>query len=143
MTARDAPTNYIQANGNNIAYRRLGPKDGIPLVMMMHFRGNMDLWDPKLLDALARSRPIIIFDNTGVGRSGGEIPTTLKGWAVVLLDLVDALGIPQFDLLGFSMGGGAAQFVALAAPKMVRRLILAGTRTSGMYFWRMFSAEKV
>ena len=43
---------------------------------------------------------------------------------------VNALGIAQVDLLGFSMGGAAVQMVALTAPKLVRRLVLAGTHTS-------------
>jgi pimeloyl-ACP methyl ester carboxylesterase len=56
-----------------MAYRRLGRDSGMPLVMHMHFRGNMDFWDPSLINALAKSRSIILFDNAGVGRSEGEI----------------------------------------------------------------------
>lgn len=92
--------------------------------------GNMDFWDPALIYALAKSRPIVLLDNAGVGKSEGEIPTTLHGWAIHVIALLDALNIHQIDLLGFSMGGGAAQHVALAAPEKVRKLILAGTRTS-------------
>jgi pimeloyl-ACP methyl ester carboxylesterase len=99
-------------------------------VMMMHYRGNMDFWDPALINAFAKSRPIILLDNAGVGKSEGEIPTTFQGWAGHVIDLVEALNIRQIDLLGFSMGGGAAQCVALKAPQLVRKLILAGTRTS-------------
>ncbi|KUJ18303.1 alpha/beta-hydrolase [Mollisia scopiformis] len=130
-THETAVTQYIVANGTKLAYRRLGASVGIPLVMMMHFRGNMDWWDPALINALAKSRPIILMDNAGIGKSEGEIPTTLHGWAEHLIALVQALKVHQIDLLGFSMGGGAAQHVALAAPKgMVRRLIIAGSRTS-------------
>ncbi|KAE9375542.1 hydrolase [Stipitochalara longipes BDJ] len=90
----------------------------------------MDFWDPALIDSLARTRPIILLDNAGIGKSEGEIPTSLHGWAVHVIALLGALKIHQIDLLGFSMGGGAAQHVALAASGLVRRLILAGTRTS-------------
>jgi pimeloyl-ACP methyl ester carboxylesterase len=58
------------------------------------------------------------------------MPTTFQGWVGYVIDLVEALGIQQMDLLGFSMGDGAAQHVALKAPHLVRKLILAGTRTS-------------
>ncbi|KAG0652820.1 2-hydroxymuconate semialdehyde hydrolase [Hyphodiscus hymeniophilus] len=129
-TQQTAETKYINANGVKLAYRRLGLQSGIPLVMMMHFRGNMDFWDPALINELAKTRPVILLDNAGIGKSGGEIPTTFQGWASHVIDLVDALNIHQIDLLGFSMGGGAAQHVALRAPHLIRKLILAGTRTS-------------
>ena len=129
-TQQNAETSYIVANGVKLAYRRLGLTAGIPLVMMMHFRGNMDFWDPALINALAKSRPLIILDNAGIGKSGGDIPTTFQGWAAHVIDLIEALNIKQIDLLGFSMGGGAAQHVALSAPCLIRKLILAGTRTS-------------
>lgn len=129
-TQQTAETKYIVANGVKLAYRRLGLTTGIPLVMMMHFRGNMDFWDPALINALARLRHIILLDNAGIGKSDGEIPITFQGWANHVIDLVEALNIQQIDLLGFSMGGGAAQHVALRAPDLVRKLILAGTRTS-------------
>jgi pimeloyl-ACP methyl ester carboxylesterase len=129
-TQQTATTKYILANGTKLAYRRLGTESGIPLVMMMHFRGNMDFWDPAFINALAKCRAIIPLDNAGIGKSEGEIPTTLHGWAKHVIALVQALNITQIDLLSFSMGGGAAQYVALAAPNLVRKLVLAGTRTS-------------
>lgn len=129
-TQQTAETKYIFVNGIKLAYRRLGPDSGIPLVMLMHFRGNMDFWDPALINALAKSRPIILLDNAGIGKSEGEVPTTLQGWATHVIGLLDALNIRRIDLLGFSMGGGAAQHVALMARHLVRKLILAGTRTS-------------
>ncbi|KAH7351098.1 Alpha/Beta hydrolase protein [Rhexocercosporidium sp. MPI-PUGE-AT-0058] len=129
-TQETAVTKYIVANGTKLAYRQLGLTAGIPLVMLMHFRGNMDFWDPALINALAKSRPIILLDNAGIGKSEGEIPPSLHGWAIHVITLLDALDIQQIDLLGFSMGGGTAQHVALAAPGKVRKLILAGTRTS-------------
>lgn len=149
-TQQTAETKYIVANGTKLAYRQLGPSTCIPLVMLMHFRylpptqpqhpnqghtnlpssGNMDFWDPALIDTLAKTRPILLLDNAGVGKSSGLIPTTLHGWATHIIALLSALRITQIDLLGFSMGGGAAQHVVLAAPGLVRKLILAGTRTS-------------
>jgi pimeloyl-ACP methyl ester carboxylesterase len=129
-TQGTAITQYVVANGVKLAYRRLGLSSGTPLVMLMHFRGNMDFWDPALIDAIALKRPIVLLDNAGIGKSEGEIPTSLQGWASHVIDLLDALHIDKIDLLGFSMGGGAAQHVALAAPRRVRKLILAGTRTS-------------
>lgn len=129
-THETAPTKYIDTNGSRYAYRLLGPSHGIPLVMLIHFRGNMDFWDPLLINTLSLTRPVLLLDYTGTGSSPGTIPTTLHGWAEHVVSLLGALKFSRIDLLGFSMGGGAAQHVVLAAPGLVRKLILAGTQTS-------------
>ena len=89
-----------------------------------------DFWDPLWLNSLAAAREIVIFDNAGVGRSSGEVPTTFQGWADDVLALIHALGYEKIDLLGFSMGGVAVQMVALTEPQLIRKLILAGTTSS-------------
>lgn len=131
-TLQTAPTLYTTATtGIRFAYRRLGhpsPVTGIPLVCHMHFRGNLDIWDPLLINTLALTREVIIFDNAGVGRSTGSIPSEFQGWADDLISFVRALEIGKFDLMGFSMGGIMVQHVALTVPEMVRRLIVAGSR---------------
>jgi pimeloyl-ACP methyl ester carboxylesterase len=70
------------ANGVDYAYRDTGPTaGGVPLVLFQHFRGNLDSWDPALIDALAASRRVITFDNTGVGGSAGTTPDTIEQMA--------------------------------------------------------------
>ncbi|KIW67790.1 hypothetical protein PV04_07018 [Phialophora macrospora] len=130
-TAQTAITQYVDAiNGVRFAYRRVGDKEGVPLVMHIHYRANMDLWDPLFVNTLARARTVIIFDNAGVGRSTGQVPETFQGWADDLISFVEALGLEKFDLLGFSMGGYCAQMTALTAPHLIRKLILSGTGSS-------------
>jgi pimeloyl-ACP methyl ester carboxylesterase len=85
--------------------------------MHIHFRGSMDFWDPALLNTLGAARPVIIFDQAGVGRSTGEIPTTFKEWADDLIVFVIALGIVEIDLLGFSMGADGRSHGAQADPE--------------------------
>lgn len=124
-------TQFVDINASTtLAYRRLGRPNGIPLVMHIHFRGNMDFWDPILIKNLSAARPVIVFDQAGVGRSTGEIPKTAQGWADDIIAFVRALEIDSIDLLGFSMGGYAVQMAALTAPGLVRKLILAGTTAS-------------
>ncbi|KAK7062301.1 Alpha/Beta hydrolase protein [Favolaschia claudopus] len=133
MAAQIVPTLYIQAsNSVTYAYRKIGPtnRTSVPLLMHIHFRANMDFWDPLLLNSLARSRTVIIFDQSGIGRSTGTVPSSYQGWADSLLSFADALDLKQFDLLGFSMGGRCVQMVALTRPDRVRTLILAGTDCS-------------
>lgn len=133
-TQQTAKTQYILAsNGVTFAYRKLGPiqtSSSIPLVMHIHFRANMDFWDPLLINTLATHRPLILFDQAGVGRSNGAISTTYQGWADNVIALMQALQIPKIDLLGFSMGGYTVQMVALTAPELIGKLVICGSGPS-------------
>jgi pimeloyl-ACP methyl ester carboxylesterase len=71
-----------------------------------------------------------MMDNSGIGRSSGEVVQDFTAWAKNTIDVLAALQVKEIDLLGFSMGGCAAQMVTLNAPQLVRRLILAGTFSS-------------
>ena len=72
-----------------------------------------------------------MFESAGVGRSTGEVPTTIAGMTEHLLAFADALGLTQIDLLGFSLGGMVAQQVALDRPSLVRKMLLVGTAPAG------------
>lgn len=87
----------------------------------------MDHWDPALLNPLAAQRPVILIDNAGIGRSGGEVPLTFASWAQHYINVIHSLGLKRVDVMGFSMGGCVAQLVALNAPSLVRSLVLCGT----------------
>ncbi|SDX70895.1 alpha/beta fold hydrolase [Paenibacillus sp. CF384] len=127
LTAQTVPTSYIEAGGTRYAYRKLGKPSDIPLVLLNRFRGTMDDWDPAFVNALAMNRTVIYFDNLGIGLSSGETQDQIAGMAEGAVGLIKALGLEQIDLLGFSMGGFVAQQLTVANPKLVRKLILAGT----------------
>ncbi|KAL2210229.1 alpha/beta-hydrolase [Sarocladium strictum] len=129
-TYETAKTQYVTVGEIQFAYRRLGQATGIPLVLFMHFRGTMDHWDPALINPVAATRPVVLIDNAGVGRSQGEIPKTYTVWAQHYIDVISALGYQSVDIMGFSMGGCVAQMVALNAPSLVRRAIFCGTTPS-------------
>ena len=76
MTLETALTRYIEGGGIRFAYRQLGPSTGTSLVLLQHFSGNIDAWDPAVVNALALDRPVIAFDNAGVGRSTGKTPVS-------------------------------------------------------------------
>jgi pimeloyl-ACP methyl ester carboxylesterase len=129
-----APLHEVQAaDGVTYAYRRLGgpSPDGIPLVLLQHFRGNIDNWDPALVDGLAAEREVIAFDNAGIGASTGTTPDTAEEMADDALAFLDALGLGGVDLFGFSLGGFVAQAIALAHPERARKLVLASTGPKG------------
>ena len=113
------------------AYRHFGAQTGVPVILLQHFRGNMDYWDPAVTDGLAKQRPVYLFDNAGVGLSSGETPDSFEGMADHVAAFARARGLKQVDVLGFSIGGMVAQEVALRHPQLVRRMILAGTSPRG------------
>lgn len=126
-THQTAPTQFIDANGVKLAYRRFGKSGGVPLVFFQHFVGSMDNWDPKVIDGFARDREVILFDNAGISSSAGEVPESIEGMALHAYNLIQTLGLKKVDLLGFSMGGLIAQQVTLDHPDLVRRIVLVGT----------------
>jgi pimeloyl-ACP methyl ester carboxylesterase len=128
------------ANGVDHAYRDTGPQasGGVPLVLFQHFRGNLDSWDPALIDALATDRRVITFDNAGVGGSTGTTPDSVEQMARDAIAFIAAMELGQVDLLGFSIGSFIAQQVALTRPAIVRRLVLASAApqgAAGMHGW--------
>jgi pimeloyl-ACP methyl ester carboxylesterase len=133
-----APNQVVSAaNGIDYAYREVG--EGTPaLVLLQHFRGNLDNWDPALVDALARDRRVVTFDNTGVGGSTGTTPSTIAQMARDAIAFLEALELDAVDLLGFSIGSFVAQEIALIRPAVVRRLVLASSAprgAAGMHGW--------
>lgn len=126
-----APTRYVEGNGIRFAYRQLGPSSGTPLVLLQHFSGNIDAWDPAVVNALAADRPVIAFDNAGVGRSTGQTPDNVAAMARDAFTFINLLGLSEVDLLGFSLGGCVAQQMAAENGRTVRKLILAGTAPKG------------
>jgi pimeloyl-ACP methyl ester carboxylesterase len=126
------------ANGVDYAYRTTGASDATPLVALQHFRGNLDNWDPALIDALADGRRVITFDNRGVAASSGRTPNTIAQMALDAIEFIDALELGEVDLLGFSIGSFVAQEIALVRPAIVRAIVLASSApqgASGMHGW--------
>jgi pimeloyl-ACP methyl ester carboxylesterase len=121
----------VDVNGLRYAYRRFGGGAARPLLCLQHFTGTLDNWDPAATDPLAAGREVILFDNAGVGRSGGEVPPTVAGMASHVTAFLDALGLTTCDVLGFSLGGMIAQHVARERPSAFRRMILVGTAPRG------------
>lgn len=139
MSQYTAPNLSITgSNATTYAYRRFGKAGTTPIVFFQHFRGNLDSWDPALVDDIAAEREVILFDASGVALSTGKVPTTFKEFGRDALSFIDALGLHEVDLFGFSIGGFVAQEVALQRPHLVRRIILAGTGPEGgrdMHGW--------
>jgi pimeloyl-ACP methyl ester carboxylesterase len=134
----ELPNKLVSApSGVDYAYRDTSHGE-IPLVLFQHFRGNLDSWDPALIDALATNRRVITFDNTGVGASTGAAPHTIRQMAHDAIAFIAAMDLGQVDLLGFSIGSFVAQEIALIRPAIARRVVLASSApqgAAGMHGW--------
>ena len=130
-TFKDTPTKTIDVDGTPLAYRELGRPTGVPVIFLHHLGAVLDNWDPRAVDGIAAKRHVITFDNRGVGASAGRTPTTIEDMARDAVRFIRALGYQQVDLFGFSMGGMVAQVIAQTDPRLVRKLVLAGTGPAG------------
>ena len=111
-SATAAPTRFIETRLETYAYRRFGGGAAPPLVFLQHFTGTLDNWDPAVTDPLARSREVILFESAGLGRSTGEVPTTIAGMTAHFLAFADALGLTAgrpARLLARRHGGAAGR----------------------------------
>lgn len=137
-TWKDVPTRTVDVNGVPFAYRELGAESEVPVVFLHHFTAVMDDWDPRVIDGIAERHRVIAFDNRGVGASGSKVPAALEKMGADAVAFIRALGHDKVDLFGFSVGGAVAQMVALQAPDLVRRMVLAGTGPrGGGGIWKM------
>lgn len=130
-THETVPTESVEGGGVRYAYRRFGKQGSTPLLCLGYFNSNMDAWDPIVTNGLAEHQEIILFDNAGVAKSGGETPSTIPEMAAHASEFCDALGLSNVNIMGFSLGGMIAQQLALDRPSLVRNLILLGTGPRG------------
>jgi pimeloyl-ACP methyl ester carboxylesterase len=128
---KDAPAKWIDVDGTKFAYRQLGPDTGVPVIFLNHLAGELDRWDPRVVDGIAEKCPVIAFDNRGIGASEGSTPNSVAAMARDAVAFIRALGLEQVDLLGFSLGGFISQVIAQEEPQLVRKMILAGTGPAG------------
>jgi pimeloyl-ACP methyl ester carboxylesterase len=131
ISLETAPNEFIEASGIRFAFRRLGTREGAPLICLQHFTGNMDSWDPAVINGLAQTRPLIVFDNSGVGKSSGKTPNNVAQMVADAEQFIAALGFTKVDLLGYSLGGFVAQSLAAKNAGLVRKIILVGTAPQG------------
>jgi pimeloyl-ACP methyl ester carboxylesterase len=142
----------ITANGIEVEYDEMGPKDGVPLLMIQGFGSQMTSWPDTFFGMLADAGlRVIRFDNRDVGltqkwdgilpKTGDivealkagrkpDVPYTLAEMASDAAALLDELGIESAHIAGASMGGMIAQLVALDHPKKTRSLISIFSTTS-------------
>jgi pimeloyl-ACP methyl ester carboxylesterase len=130
QSAVDAPNQFVEINGRKLAYRSIGR--GRPFVLGTRFRGNMDVWDPAFLDALAANgHRVITFDYSGLGLSTGTASYDPFEMAKDARDLIEALDLHEVVISGWSLGGMMAQVVVALYPTHLSHAVLIGTVPAG------------
>jgi pimeloyl-ACP methyl ester carboxylesterase len=101
---------------------------GEALMLISGTGATCDGWRPYQLPILLEEYQVIIFDHRGVGKSDKpDEPYSTRGFAADAIGLMDGLGIKKAHLLGHSMGGRVAQWIAIDYPHRVRSLILSSS----------------
>ena len=74
-TWKGVPTRFADVGGTKSAYRQLGPDTGVPIIFLNHLAANWTDGTPRVVDGIAASRCVIVYNNRGVGSSEGSMPT--------------------------------------------------------------------
>src|SRR5204862_6808580 len=118
-------TGYVPANGVNFYCEIYGR--GAPLLVLHGGLGSVGMFGP-ILAALVKGRQVIGVDLYGHGRTAlTDRPMSLIDIGNDLATVVKQLGLGTVDVLGYSMGGGAALRLAVQHPEAVRRVVLVST----------------
>ncbi len=124
--AQETHETFVSVGGQRLWTSIQGRGASFPLLLIMGFGGNMEMWRP-LRRALGPYETIA-FDAPGLGRSAPpRRPLRAEGMADLVTGMLDNMGYRQVDVLGVSLGGGVAQQLAHQAPERVRKLILCAT----------------
>jgi pimeloyl-ACP methyl ester carboxylesterase len=116
----------IDVDGQPIAFEIRG--QGVPIVLVAGTGYPGATWPPGFLDLLARRHRVLVFDHRGTGATPSSAERfSTRVFARDALGLMDALGLEAAHVLGHSMGGRVAQWMALDRPQRIRSLILAAT----------------
>lgn len=129
-SAANTPTRFVEVKGRKLAYRTVG--QGKPIVLCNRFRGVLDWWDPAFIDGLAnKGYQVVYFDYSGMGQSTGERTYKLPALVSDAKDLVDALGLKDIVIGGWSIGGMVAQVYLAMFGSTVSHVLLIGTTPPG------------
>jgi pimeloyl-ACP methyl ester carboxylesterase len=128
MTALDWTTEtmgtgtYADVNGLHLYYETHG--SGRPLILLHGGLGSSEMFGP-ILPMLAAEHQVIAPDLQGHGRTADiDRPIDMRLMADDVAALIDHLGLEKPDVVGYSLGGGVAFFLASKYPDKIRKLVI-------------------
>ncbi len=129
-----AATKTVKTDRITMAYRQFGR--GPDMVLVTGFSCTMDDWDPILLDKLAKTHRITVFNHDGVGgtQASGVKDLTAHTLAEDMSSLITNLKLKRPDIVAISLGAIVTQDFAINHPAQLNRLVLGGSATSGPAF---------
>jgi 3-oxoadipate enol-lactonase len=128
-------------DGFGVAYDVYGKSDGEPLLLIQGLGADSRGWALQRMSMGRRYRCYAV-DNRGVGGSAGAAhPLSLEQMARDAITVLDAEGVDRAHVMGASMGGAIAQFVAVRHGERVRSLVLACTACRNHEWRRELLAE--
>ena len=124
---------YAEVNDVKLAYYIRG--EGEPLLLINGFMSTMSMWDPIMVEELAKNHQLILFDNRGVGLSTDtkENNTTIPQMADDAAALIKALGFEKANVLSWSMGARIGQQLLIRHPDVVNKMVLCAANPGGKY----------
>ena len=122
---------YLKINGLNLHVEDRGNSDGLPLVLLHSWAGSSRPWKYVVAALPNRLRPITL-DQRGWGRSESHSSGfQLADLASDAKEVVKALKLDRYVLVGHSMGGKVAQLIASERPEKLSGLILVAPAMPG------------
>jgi pimeloyl-ACP methyl ester carboxylesterase len=130
VNMQDIPLEKVRVGDIDIAYKMFGQGD--PIILFNGASDGMDAWDPSFLTGISSNHTVIEFDQRGIANTtAGSKPYTYQQLANDTAGLMDALKIPEADVMGYSLGSYLAEQLTMMYPDKVNSLILVGSSCGG------------
>ena len=131
-TYRNVPTQTVEVGGRRLAYRRLGPDSGVPVIFLNHLAAVLDNWDPRVVDGIAAKHPVITFDGPGVGCIAGHgARQRSPKWPGMPSPSSAPWASPRWTSSDSRWGASSPRRSCVSGRPWSARLILAGTGPAG------------
>jgi pyruvate dehydrogenase E2 component (dihydrolipoamide acetyltransferase) len=122
---------WATVNGIRVRYARRGPADGVPVLFLHGFGGDLGNWMFNL-DAVAEVAPVIALDLPAHGQSDVKLPgRSLAELAAFVDAFLVQIGVERAHVVGHSMGGAIGMRLALDRPARVASLVLVNSAGLG------------
>ncbi|TSE01576.1 3-oxoadipate enol-lactonase [Skermania sp. ID1734] len=110
-----------------LAFHRAGPRSGTPIVLIGSLGSTRSMWDPQV-ESLACEHDVVAIDLPGHGESPlPPVGSTIATFGSEVLALLDELALEAAHVVGLSLGGAIAQWLASHTPDRLSSLTLLCT----------------